>query len=160
VLFRNSRWFDPESLGNWRRDSVRSVDVVSGCFLLIRRTVWDRVGGFDPEFFMYGEDADLCLRVKAAGYQCLICPDARLIHHGGASEPVRSDKMVRLFRAKAQLFEKHWSRGAAWFGKRMLACWALTRTLALGVVQLVVPSLRPSFRTWREIWRRRAAYAS
>src|SRR5690606_12119132 len=60
TLLPRSRWFDPESLGHWQRDSVREVEIVSGCFMLVRRETWRRLGGFDPVFFVYGEDADLC----------------------------------------------------------------------------------------------------
>ena len=67
AVFRGSRWFDPESLGSWQRDTVAEVDAVSGCFLLIRRELWEKLGGFDESFFMYGEDMDLCLRAGIRG---------------------------------------------------------------------------------------------
>ena len=156
--FRRNRWLDPESLGPWERDSVREVDIVSGCFLLTQRAHWNALGGFDESFFMYGEDADLCLRSGAAGGRCVITPKAELVHHGGASEQVRADKMVRLFRAKSQLHHKHWGPLAARFGDVMLGLWAGSRALAHGCVALVSPARRESFRTWRSIWRRRAAW--
>ncbi len=153
-LFRHSRLFDPESLGRWPRDTERDVDVVSGCFLLVRRTTWTELGGFDPAFFMYGEDADLCLR---AG-RCRVTPRAAIVHHGGASEPVRADKMVRLFSAKALLFKKHWSRASARFGVRMLDAWAFTRMAAFGLFGWARPGGRRSFEEWRSVWRRRRAW--
>lgn len=106
--FRRSTLLNPEGIGGWKRDSVREVDIVSGCFLLITRELWDRLGGFDRSFFMYGEDADLCLRAKAAGARPLFCPDATIVHHGGRSEAVRSDKIVKLYRAKLDLVRRHW----------------------------------------------------
>lgn len=155
ALFRRSRWLNPELLGRWPRDTVREVDAVSGCFLLIRRTLWEQLGGFDERFFMYGEDTDLCLRARRLGYGCAVCPDARLVHYGGASEKARPDKMVRLFRAKAQLIRRHWSRGAIPLGLASLRLWALTRVLALAALRLVAPRFEQSFRTWAEVWRRR-----
>lgn len=154
-LSRGSRLFDSESLGGWARDTVREVGVVTGCLLMIRRELWEKLGGFDPAFFMYGEDADLSLRVRATGAKCLICPDATIIHYRGASERVRADKMVRLFRAKAQLFDKHWSRPAARLGIRLLDLWALTRTTALWGWKIVRPQKAEAYETWRSIWRRR-----
>lgn len=154
-MFPNSSLFAPESFGPWKRDSVRQVDIVSGCFLLIRRSLWNQLGGFDPAFFMYGEEADLCLRASKLGHKCLICPDATIIHYGGASEKVRADKMVRLFSAKALLFHRHWSPLASRFGIRMLDLWALTRTAAFGLLCLLQPRRRDAYDTWRNVFRRR-----
>jgi GT2 family glycosyltransferase len=154
-IFRQSRWFDSESLGPWRRDSARTVDAVTGCFLLIRKSLWTELGGFDETFFMYGEDTDLCLRAWKAGYICMICPDAQLIHYGGQSESVRADKMVKLFTAKARLFEKHWRAGDVWFGLCMLDLWAWSRMVALGLLRHFRPGANAGYEAWREIWRRR-----
>lgn len=159
-IFRNSAIFNPEGLGSWRRDSVRAVDCVTGCFLLIDRQLWDSLGGFDESFFMYGEDTDLCMRATAAGYPCLLCPEAQIIHYGGRSERVRADKMVRLFRAKVQLFEKHWPPHMIGFGIRMLQLWALTRTIATRLAMLVGRDCRASHKAWREIFHRRSEFSS
>jgi N-acetylglucosaminyl-diphospho-decaprenol L-rhamnosyltransferase len=159
TLFRQTRLFDPESLGRWPRDSHREVDVVTGCFCLVRRDLWQTLGGYDESFFMYGEDTDLSIRAWEVGSACMVCPDAKLIHYGGQSEKVRSDKMIRLFRAKAQLFEKHWSRPAVWFGILMLKFWALTRTLGTGLWRYLNPAKQASYEAWRDIWRRRAEFA-
>ena len=154
-LFRNSGLFNPEAYGGWQRDTVRQVEIVSGCFLLIRRSLWARLGGFDPAFFMYGEEADLCWRAAKLGERCLICPEAEIIHYGGASEKVRSDAMVKLFMAKARLFAKHWNRPATWFGVRMLDLWAFTRMLAHWMLKILRPAKREKYETWRTVWRRR-----
>ncbi len=54
--------FNGEASAAGHRDNVRQVDIVSGCFFLIGRELWEALDGFDPDFFMYGEEADLCLR--------------------------------------------------------------------------------------------------
>jgi GT2 family glycosyltransferase len=158
ALFRHSRLFDPESLGKWQRDSRREVDVVTGCFCLVRRDLWDQLGGYDESFFMYGEDTDLSMRAWEAGSTCMICPDAKLIHYGGQSEKVRSDKMIRLFRAKVQLFQKHWSRPTVPFGVMMLKFWALTRATGTALLRRVDPTKQAAHEAWRDIWRRRAEF--
>lgn len=160
ALGRGSNLLDPESLGSWKRDSVREVPAVTGCFLLIRRSLWEELGGFDESFFMYGEETDLCLRAWGKGHKCLICPDAKLIHHGGRSEKTRADKMVKLFAAKARLFQKHWRPGMVGFGARMLDLWAFGRMVAFGVLRLFQPRHDEALRTWHAIWRRRAAWQS
>jgi hypothetical protein len=76
-----------------------------------------------------------------------------------ASEAVRADKMVRLFRAKSQLFEKHWPPERVAFGLLMLRAWAFTRMLAWGAAACLNRSRAQGFHAWREIWRRRSEYA-
>jgi hypothetical protein len=158
AAFPGSRLFNPEELGSWPRDSVREVDAITGCFLLISRRLWDQLGGFDEAFFMYGEETDLCLRARRVGARCVVCPDAKLVHYGGQSEKVRSDKMVRLFRAKAQLARRHWRPGFMWFAPAMLRLWALTRVVAFRAVAAVDRTKVAAYETWREVWRRRAEY--
>ncbi len=81
-VFRRSRLFDLESLGPWPRDTDNDVDIVTGCFCLVRRELWATLGGFDEGFFMYGEDTDLCIRAWQAGSACAICAE-------GAADPLR-----------------------------------------------------------------------
>ena len=87
-----------------------------GCFLMITRELWDDLGGFDPVFFMYGEETDLCLRARERGFRPMITPDATIVHHGAASEPSEAHKLVRLLGARALLMRVHWSRPAAFLG--------------------------------------------
>jgi GT2 family glycosyltransferase len=61
------------------------VDVVSGASLMIKRHVFERVGGFSTRYFMYSEDVDLCYNVKAAGWSTYFVGRAQVIHHGGKS---------------------------------------------------------------------------
>ena len=56
--------FNPEYYGGWQRDSERAVGTIMGCFLLIRREIWEALGGFDLSFVMYGEETDLCRRAR------------------------------------------------------------------------------------------------
>ncbi len=66
-------------------DTAGECDWVPGCYYLIRKEVIDQVGLFDPLFFLYAEEVDLCRRVKAAGWQVHYFPQARVIHLGGES---------------------------------------------------------------------------
>lgn len=151
-------WADPEGYGGWARDAVREVDIVSGCFFLIDRALWDALGGFHPDFFMYGEDADLSLRAWRAGARPLIDPTSTIVHLGGASERVRADQMVRLFTGKAQLYRKFAAPLAAWWMLRCLDLWASHRALVFSALALVAPRRREAAKTWREILRRRGAW--
>jgi GT2 family glycosyltransferase len=81
------------------RDCER-IDWAHGAFMLIRRVAWDRVGGFDPEQWMYAEDLDLCWRLAQAGWECWIEPRAVVEHRGAAATSLawgdgREERMMR-----------------------------------------------------------------
>ena len=161
-IFPNTRLFNGEAIGGWQRDSVRNVDIVSGCFFLIEKELWDRLGGFDPLFFMYGEEADICLRARAFSAEPLITPAATIIHYGGASERARADKVVKLLAAKSSLIARHWNPITALLGRALLAAWPLTRVVAAGAAAAMSGSVsaRQSAKVWREIWSRRDEWLS
>lgn len=160
-LFPKSEYFNGEAYGGWQRNSIREVDIVSGCFFLIQRKLWDRLGGFDPLFFMYGEEADLCLRAAQLGAQPAITPNATIIHFGGASETAHTAKMIKLLSAKASLIKRHWHPRLVSLGLALNAAWPWSRWLALRAGWLVLgrPEYRDRAATWQEIWRARHLWA-
>lgn len=157
ALFRGSALFDSERVPASRLlGDTAEVDIVTGCFLLIRRELWERLGGFDPAFFMYGEDFDLCLRARALGARPCVHPQARIVHHGGASERVPADKLVRLLRSKVQVFTRHWSAPQARLGKLCLLLWALTRRVGYRAAALLGRrGALERARAWDQVWARR-----
>lgn len=156
-VFPGSALFNGEAMAGWRRDTVREVDIVSGCFLLIRRDMWQRLGGFDATFFMYGEEADLCLRARRLGARPTITPEATIVHLGGASETTRAGKMVRLLAAKTTLIDRHSPPAARPLARALLKLWPFSRWLALAVAAGFSRNERARIgaATWREIWNRR-----
>jgi hypothetical protein len=78
-------WFGRDRMRHWARDSVRDVDVVTGCFFMIRPRAMEEVGLFDEQFFFYGEETDWCRRFRAAGWAVRFMPAGTIVHHGGAS---------------------------------------------------------------------------
>jgi len=152
--------FNAEAIGGWHRDSIRRVDIVCGCFLMIRRELWQRLGGFDRAFFMYGEEADLCLRAAKFGARPLFTPSATIVHYGGASEATKAGKIEKLFRAKITLMHRHWSRPAGLLGKGLILSWAASRLGCAIVLSLVRHQERDLKRVamWFEVWRHRAQW--
>ena len=65
--------------------SARYVSFASGCAMLIRRSILEKIGGFDPRLFMYMEDLELCLRVREAGWTIRYVPEAVVMHKGQGS---------------------------------------------------------------------------
>jgi GT2 family glycosyltransferase len=128
-LAKGNPILDPESMGRWRRDTVRPVDVVTGCLCLVPRGTWHELGGLDERFFVYGEDVDLALRAHAAGYRPVLCPSATVVHDVGASAS-RADKLVLLHRGKVTLLRKHWAPWKAAVGEALLQTGVRLRSAA------------------------------
>lgn len=106
-LFPNNRWLNHHNYGNWQRDSIKTVDIIQGSFFLTSRRLWQQLQGLDSDFFMYGEEADYCYRAKQRGYQAIVSPEPRIIHHGGASEKQAEGKITRLLTGKCTFIDKH-----------------------------------------------------
>jgi len=70
-------------------ESERDVEVVKGAVMLVTRDAFEAVGGFDPDYFMYGEEMDLCYRVHRAGFEVVFDPDPEFVHVGGVSTGIR-----------------------------------------------------------------------
>lgn len=68
-----------------RYHSLTRVDWVTGAALMIRREIFESIGGFDEAYFMYFEDADLCRRVRKKGFEVIYDPSTTITHHGGGS---------------------------------------------------------------------------
>jgi O-antigen biosynthesis protein len=89
-LFPNSKRFGHYNLTYLDPDLSCQVDAVSGCFMFIRRKLFEELGGFDEQFFMYGEDLDLCRRVGEHGMQVWYNPEIRVVHLKGRSSAKRA----------------------------------------------------------------------
>ncbi|HEY3216982.1 MAG TPA: glycosyltransferase family 2 protein [Candidatus Eisenbacteria bacterium] len=87
---------------------VETTGYLTGCCLLARREAWERVGLLDERYHIYAEDADWCLRARAAGYRLLFVPEARLWHKVSASSGASSPwKIYQRARANLTLFARH-----------------------------------------------------
>jgi len=107
-IFPGSRFFGRERMSWWLRDDVREVDVVTGCFMLVRRDAIEQVGRLDEQFFMYAEEADWCYRFKQRGWKVLFTPDAEIIHYGGQSTKQTAVEMMLQVRGSIlQFMRKH-----------------------------------------------------
>ena len=83
----------------WDHGSARECDWVPGCYYLVRKSVINQVGLFDPRFFLYYEEVDHCRAVKAAGWQVMFFAGTTVVHIGG--ESARAD--AELTRAGSQI---------------------------------------------------------
>lgn len=154
-LFPKSGLFNSEAYGGWDRGTVRQVDIVTGCFFLIPRAFWDALGGFDLTYVMYGEEADLCLRAREMGAQPMLTPEATIVHYGAASETVQADKMVRLFKAKITLIDRHFGPLRRPIGRALFALWPLSRVLGVKAITLLKSVDGKNAQSWAQVWKRR-----
>jgi len=131
-LFPKSRFFGREQMSWWNRDDAREVDVVTGCYMLVRRDAIDDVGPMDDKFFMYAEETDWCYRFRMSGWQCRFTPDAQIVHIGGGSAPKLGSRRARIAnRSFARYMFKHWSRPRAVTGVYLIALFYVIRLVAL-----------------------------
>lgn len=111
-LFPRNRFCGRERMTWWDGREMRAVDVVAGCFILVRREAIEQVGVLDESYFMYGEETDWCYRFRKAGWKILFTPTAQIVHLGGVSSAQLKGPMCLQLRASVLLFlRKH--RGLA-----------------------------------------------
>ncbi|MCJ2048886.1 glycosyltransferase family 2 protein [Methylobacterium sp. J-070] len=102
----------PHFLLDWDHAEDRAVDQVMGAFLMIRRDLFQALGGFDPRFFVYWEDVDLCARARAAGFSVRHVAGAVAGHVGqGTTRQVRARRLFYFLRSQILYAGKH--HGAA-----------------------------------------------
>lgn len=157
LVFRNSTVFNPEEIGGWQRDDEREVDVVQGSFFLIRRDVWERLGGFDPTFVMYGEEQDLCLRATARGARPRMTPEAEIVHFHGASSR-RAAREIMTLKATVTVVKRHFPAWQRPLGVFLLEAWPWSRMVSGGLLARLTGrrGLAEAAEMWGAVWRARA----
>lgn len=113
-LFPNSRALSGYTMPWAGFDREMRVDSILGACMLIRRADFQRIGGFDEDYFLFGEDIDLCFRLSKAGREVWYVPSARQIHVGGASM-AKASRLARreFYRAMEIYWRKHRPKGWA-----------------------------------------------
>lgn len=157
LVFPRSRVFNGEMLGGWQRDEARQVDIISGSFMLMKNKTWRELGGFNPRYFMYAEDLDICLRAARLGYRPMVTPDAVITHLGGASAIRREEKLVQVMKGRASLVRDHWSALNASLGIAMLQLFVLVR-LGGALLARLLGRKGDALQTYLGAWRRRAEW--
>jgi GT2 family glycosyltransferase len=105
-------------------DAIGNVEILVGAFMFMKKDVYNAVGGFDEDYFMYGEDIDLSYKVIKAGYKNMYFGETTVIHFKGEST-LRDEKYARRFYGAMQIFyKKHFKRnvifnGIVWLGIKL-----------------------------------------
>ena len=89
-------------------DEVYEINCLTGAFMFIRKAALDEIGLLDETFFMYGEDIDLCYRIKKAGWKIIYYGESKITHLKGASSKKQKSKLIyEFYRAMYIYYKKH-----------------------------------------------------
>lgn len=138
-----SKWFVSDNYPGWAGETQRTVDWLSGCFILVRGELLKRLGGFDEQFFYYYEDMDLCHRIWNAGYSVLYTPEVAITHLGGQSTNKRFPRIN--FALDSQItryryFYKYCGRRGVRRCRQIALVSLSLRRLGHGLAQIVEPT--------------------
>lgn len=128
----------------WAHAQIRKVDVLGGCFWMVRRKALDEVGLLDEDFFFYGEDIDWCRRFHDAGWDVVFYPASEAIHFGGASS---SNAPVRFYLELQKADLHYWKKHYGWTGQSAYRMIILLRHLVRLPVYVLIYIFRPGART-------------
>ena len=116
--------------------SRRDAEFLVGAVLLVRRQVFDDIGGFDANFFMFNEEVDFCYRARRAGWSVVFSPAAEFVHIGGASTSQMWPRMYReQLRSHLRFVAKHHGLRQAERWRRLLAFAMRVRAVVFGVLR-------------------------
>jgi N-acetylglucosaminyl-diphospho-decaprenol L-rhamnosyltransferase len=105
--------FPPRIMSDWDHRANREVDAVQGAFFLVRREVFEDVGGFDENFFLYFEEVDFARRARQAGWRCFYLAETQARHYGGGTtEGIKARRLFYWLRSRAQYTGKHFGRSS------------------------------------------------
>jgi hypothetical protein len=135
---------------DWDHASERQVDWVSGACLLLRREVFEQIGGLDERFFWGSEDVDLCLRVQRGGWEVWYTPQPTITHAiGRSTDQAIVATIVRTHRGMQRLYVKHFARNV--FSRLLVTAGVWLRA---GLLMLSVWLRGRVWPRWRQWWRR------
>jgi N-acetylglucosaminyl-diphospho-decaprenol L-rhamnosyltransferase len=144
-------------LTDWDHATTREVPHVIGAFYMIRRELFERLGGFDERFFVYLEDLDLSVRVRQSRHRIMFLADAYVEHTGGGtSDAVKASRIAYSLHSRVLYGYKHFG----WLAATLLAAGTLlveplprlARALARGSVSEVRDTLLGFARLWRRVF--------
>ena len=141
-LFHLSRLvpYSAYQMKNWNTSFPRSVDIIQGDCLMVRKSALDQVGPLDESFFIYSEDVDLCYRLQRASWGLYWVPEAQVIHYGGQStRQVAAEMFLQLYQSKLMFMRKHHGKAAGTTYKFLLLLAALPR-LTLIPLSIFIPT--------------------
>ena len=139
-LFPKSTIFSKYHLGYLDENVNHEIDVLAGAFMMMPKKIADKVGGFDEDFFMYGEDIDLSYRIQKAGYKNFYFAETTIVHFKGESTKKGTLNYVKLFYTAMSVFvKKHYANKGAGFYNFFLQAAIVFRGSISAISQIASP---------------------
>lgn len=108
-FFPDNKRFGDYNLTYLDENEINEVDCLVGAFMMIRREVLEEVGLLDEDYFMYGEDIDLCYRIKQAGWKIVYYPEVEITHYKGGGRGKKSYHIIyEFYRSMYLFYNKHY----------------------------------------------------
>jgi GT2 family glycosyltransferase len=121
------------------KDRPLEAEVLAGSCIMVRRTVFEQVGQFSDQYYMYGDDVDLCYKIREAGYSVQYIGSKKIVHHGGTSSAFRKENEFSTVMQKESLFKFfHKTRGGLYAAAYRIAMGAVA-VVRLFVIALMMP---------------------
>jgi len=129
-IFPNSRWAGKYNLTYLDPEKIHKVDAISGSCMFIKSKIFKEINGFDENFFMFGEDLDLCKRMWESQYEIHYVPDTKIIHYKGESvKTAPYDSREAFYHSMNIYINKHYSSTLGAFTQFFLAAGISLRKL-------------------------------
>lgn len=141
------------AMAEWSHDKTQKVDQVIGAFFLVRRELFETLGGFDERFFVYFEEVDFSYRAKQLGWHTMYLADVQAFHSGGGtSNQVKARRLFYSLRSRLLYVSKHFGHGQA--GLVFLSTLLIEpfSRSALAMARASWPSLRETWQGYRMLY--------
>jgi GT2 family glycosyltransferase len=149
-LFGMHRW----DLSSWGAvTGPQDVDWVSGACLMARRAMLDEIGLLDENFFMFGEEVDLCYRAKQAGWRVCLVPSDPVLHFRAGSTGKTPERITRLYNGKIRYCQKHLGQLQMSLLKIMIRLSTLGKLALFGGLSTINCRYQQRKQLWLDTWR-------
>jgi GT2 family glycosyltransferase len=133
-IFAKIPMFSGEHMTYFDHNSIKSVDSLVGCFLMVRQDALNEVGLLDERFFMYAEEVDWCKRFRKAGWKVVFYPEAKVIHYGRGSS---SNEPLRFALEQKRSILLYWQKHHSWATQKLIILIYFVHHVTLSLINTV-----------------------
>ncbi|MBT8188819.1 MAG: glycosyltransferase [Bacteroidia bacterium] len=142
-IFRKSALLNAYYMGHLQNDSTSDIDVLTGAFMMMPTHLLKDIGGFDEDYFMYGEDIELCYQVKNKGYRIVYFPKSKIVHFKGESTQKSSIRYIRNFYGAMHKYARKRNTGSGALWNLLIPVGIFVSAINGSLKNILIPALRP-----------------